>query len=347
LTQLENDSFLRACWRKEADFTPVWFMRQAGRYLESYRRIRAENDVLTICKTPELSAKVTVAAVDELGVDAAILFADIMLPLDALGVKLDLVDGTGPVIENPVATMEDLEKLEGFSPKDQVPYVLDSVGAVKQALDERVPLIGFSGAPFTLASYLIEGSPSRDFAKTKKMMYSQPELWKTLMARLSRIVSSYLLAQIHAGVDAVQLFDSWSGCLSPTDYHEFVLPYNKEILEGLSSNRVPRINFGVGTAGILRTMKEAGGDVIGVDWRIPIDEAWRQVGDMAIQGNLDPATLLGQWHLVEARTKEILARIGGRPGHVFNLGHGVLPETSPERAKELVSFVHKATRQRS
>ena len=208
MTQLENDSFLRACWRKEAEFTPVWFMRQAGRYLESYRRVRAKNDVLTICKTPELVAKVTVAAVDELGVDAAILFADIMLPLDALGVKLDLVDGTGPVIENPVATMEDLEKLKGFSPKDHVPYVLDSVGAVKQALDERVPLIGFSGAPFTLASYLIEGSPSRDFAKTKTMMYSQPELWMALMSRLSRSVSSYLLAQVHAGVDAVQFYDS-------------------------------------------------------------------------------------------------------------------------------------------
>ncbi|TMI36887.1 uroporphyrinogen decarboxylase [Candidatus Bathyarchaeota archaeon] len=297
MTQLENDSFLRACWRKEAEFTPVWFMRQAGRYLESYRRVRAKNDVLTICKTPELVAKVTVAAVDELGVDAAILFADIMLPLEAMGVKLDLVDGTGPVIENPVAAMEDLEKLKDFSPKDHVPYVLDSVRAVKQALDERVPLIGFSGAPFTLASYLIEGSPSRDFAKTKTMMYSQPELWMALMSRLSRIVSSYLLAQVHAGVDAVQLFDSWSGCLS--------------------------------------------------DWRVPIDEAWRQVGDIAIQGNLDPATLLGHWPLVEARTKEILARIGGRPGHVFNLGHGVLPETSPERAKELVNFVHKATQQRS
>jgi uroporphyrinogen decarboxylase len=347
MTQLDNDNFLRACWKKETDFTPVWFMRQAGRYLDSYRKIRAKNTVLTICKTPELSTKVTVAAVDELGVDAAILFADIMLPLDALGVKLDLVEGTGPVIENPVATMEDLEKLKGFSPKDHVPYVLESIGSVKQALDDRVPLIGFSGAPFTLASYLIEGSPSRDFAKTKKKMYSQPDLWKALMSRLSHIVSSYLLAQVHAGVDAVQLFDSWSGCLSPTDYQEFVLPYNREILESLSETRVPRINFGVGTAGILRTIKDAGGDVIGVDWRIPIDEAWHQVGNVAIQGNLDPATLLGEWNLVEARTKEILARVGGRSGHVFNLGHGVLPETSPEKARELVHFVHKSTRHRA
>src|SRR5881398_796274 len=199
-------------------------MRQAGRFLASYRRVRAKNDVLTICKTPELAAKVTVAAVDELGVDAAILFADIMLPLEALGVKLDLVDGTGPVIENPVAAIEDLERLKGFSPKDHVPYVLDSVRAVKQALDERVPLIGFSGAPFTLASYLIEGSPSREFIRTKKMMYDQPELWGQLLSKLSRIVTTYLLAQVKAGVDALMLFDSWSGCLSPADYRDFVLP---------------------------------------------------------------------------------------------------------------------------
>src|SRR5438128_3648687 len=282
-------------------------MRQAGRFLESYRRVRAKNDVLTICKTPELAAKVTVAAVDELGVDAAILFADIMLPLDALGVKLDLVDGTGPVIENPVAAMEDLEKLKGFSPKDHVPYVLDSVRAVKQALDERVPLIGFSGAPFTLASYLIEGSPSRDFAKTKTMMYSQPELWMVLMERLSRIVSSYLLAQVHAGVDAVQLFDSWSGCLSPVDYEEFVLPHTKRIFQQLEGRGVPRIHFGVGTAGLLSDMRETGSDVYGVDWRIPLDEAWKVLGndDVAIQGNLDPATLLSNWTLVETRATEI------------------------------------------
>jgi len=345
MRQLENDNFLRACWRKETDFTPVWFMRQAGRYLESYQKVRAKNDVLTICKTPELSAKVTVAAVDELGVDAAILFADIMLPLDALGVKLELVDGVGPVIQKPVGNMEDVEKFEGFAPKDQVPYVIDSIRLVKQILDDRIPLIGFSGAPFTLASYLIEGRPSRDFARTKKMMYSQPDVWNALMSRLSIIVSSYLQAQISAGVDAVQLFDSWSGCLSPTDYQEFVMPYNKEILETIGTNPIPRVHFGVGTAGILRIMKEAGGDVIGVDWRIPIDEAWEQIGNVAIQGNLDPATLLGRRSLLEARTKEILSRIGGRPGHVFNLGHGVLPETPVENAKELVQFVHKTTRQ--
>lgn len=318
-------------------------MRQAGRYLASYRKIRAENDVLTICKIPELSTKVTVAAVDELGVDAAILFADIMLPLDSLGVKLQLVDGVGPVIQNPVATVEDIEKFEDFYPKDHVPYVLDSVNLIKQTLDERVPLIGFSGAPFTLASYLIEGSPSRDFAKTKKMIYSQPQLWKALMSKLSDIVSSYLNSQVDAGVDAVQLFDSWSGCLSPTDYEQFVLPYNKGILESVASRGVPRIHFGVGTAGLLNIMKNAGGEAIGVDWRVPINEAWDRIGDIAIQGNLDPAALLGDWDIIESRTKEILSRIRGRRGHIFNLGHGVLPETPVEKAKQLVNFVHRAT----
>ena len=347
MTELENDNFLRACWKKETDFTPVWFMRQAGRYLASYQKIRAENDVLTICKTPELATKVTVAAVDELGVDAAILFADIMLPLDALGVKLQLVDGIGPVIQNPVAETEDLGKFESFSPKDHVPYVLDSIRLIKQTLDGQVPLIGFSGAPFTLASYLIEGSPSRDFTKTKKMMYSQPDVWNGLMSKLSKIVTNYLQAQISAGVDAVQLFDTWSGSLSPTDYEQFVLPFNKAIMGGLSSSGVPRIHFGVGNAGILSVMKSVGGDVVGVDWRIPIDEAWNRVGNVAIQGNLDPATLLAERDLIEARTKDVLSRIGGRRGHVFNLGHGVLPETRSEKAKELVRFVHENTRTRA
>src|SRR6266566_3708204 len=228
MTGLENDNFLRACWRKETEYTPVWFMRQAGRYLESYQKIRAKHDVLTLCKTPDLSAKITTNAVSDLGVDAAILFADIMLPLEGIGVKLKLVDGVGPVIERPVENKEQVESLKG-----------------------RVPLIGFSGAPFTLASYLIEGSPSREFIRTKKMMYDQPELWGQLLSMLSRIVTTYLLVQVKAGVDAVMLFDSWSGCLSPADYRDFVLPYNQKILTDLSGKNVPRILFGVGTAGIL------------------------------------------------------------------------------------------------
>ncbi|OLC82573.1 MAG: uroporphyrinogen decarboxylase, partial [Thaumarchaeota archaeon 13_1_40CM_3_50_5] len=241
MTGLENDNFLRACWRKETEYTPVWFMRQAGRYLESYQKIRAKHDVLTICKTPELSAKITTSAVSDLGVDAAILFADIMLPLEGIGVKLKLVDGVGPVIEKPVENKEHVESLTGFSSEEHVPYVLDAIRIIKQQLRERVPLIGFSGAPFTLASYLIEGSPSREFIRTKKIMYDEPELWGQLLSNLSRIVTTYLLAQSKAGVDALMLFDSWSGCLSPADYRDFVLPYNQKILTDLSGKNVPRI----------------------------------------------------------------------------------------------------------
>jgi len=319
-------------------------MRQAGRYLESYRKVRAKNDVLTICKTPELAAKVTVGAATELGVDAAIIFADIMLPLEGIGQSFKLVDGIGPVVEKPIARMEDVKTIGKFSPKDHVPFVTDAIELAIQQLDGREPLIGFSGAPFTLASYLIEGSPSREFSKTKRMMYAEPEAWNLLMTKLSSIVSDYLLAQIRAGVDAVQLFDSWSGCLSPSDYQEFVLPFNQLIFERLKPGNVPRIHFGVGTAGILKQMTEAGGDVFGVDWRISIDDAWAVLGHVAIQGNLDPATLLGANELVHSRSKDILARIGGRPGHIFNLGHGVLPDTPPERVKNLVQFIHGTTR---
>jgi uroporphyrinogen decarboxylase len=343
---LENDNFLRACWRKETDYTPVWFMRQAGRYLESYQRIRAKNDVLTICKTPELSAKITIDAISELGVDAGILFADIMLPLEGVGVKLKLVDGVGPVIEKPVETTEQVETLSGFSPEQHVPYVLQAIRLIKQQIDEKLPLIGFSGAPFTLASYLIEGSPSRDFIRTKKLMYDQPDLWNQLLSNLSQIVAAYLHAQIRAGVDAVMLFDSWSGCLSPADYGDFVLPYNQKILTDLSGGNVPRILFGVGTAGILDEMRKADSDVFGVDWRLPIDDAWQVLGETAIQGNLDPATLLASDKLIQERTKDILGRVGGKPGHIFNLGHGVLPETRPEKAKKLVQFVHDSTKKK-
>ena len=319
-------------------------MRQAGRYLQSYQRVRAKNDVLSICKTPELSAKVTVEAATELEVDAAIIFADIMLPLEGIGQKFRLVDGIGPVVDRPVQRKEDVETFGKFSAKDHVPFVTDAIKLAIHELDGRTPLIGFSGAPFTLASYLIEGSPSRDFTKTKKMMYDQPEAWKLLMSKLSSMVSDYLEAQIRAGVNAVQLFDSWSGCLSPSDYSEYVLPYNKQIFEELKPGGVPRIHFGVGTAGLLKMMKQAGGDVFGVDWRISIDEAWTILGHVAIQGNLDPAILLGSNELVHVRSKDILSRIGGRPGHIFNLGHGVLPETPPENVKNLVQFTHRTSR---
>ncbi len=342
IASVVNDNFLRACWRKEVDHTPVWFMRQAGRYLESYRRIRAEHDVLEICKIPELSAKVTLDAVKELGVDAAILFADIMLPLEGAGVELEIVDG-GPKIKTPVRNADIIQKLDNFNPQEHVPHVLDAIDLVKSTLSGQIPLIGFSGGPFTLASYLIEGGPSRDFTETKKVMYGQPELWNRLLSSLSEMVSSYLSAQVSSGVDAVQLFDSWIGCLSRADYQESVLPYTKKIFELLENRRVPRIHFGVGTAGLLESMSQAGSDVVSVDWRIPIDEAWSRLGEQGVQGNLDPATLLGNWSLIETRTKEILSRTNGKPGHIFNLGHGVLPETNPERLKQLVKFVHEST----
>ncbi|HZY95079.1 MAG TPA: uroporphyrinogen decarboxylase [Candidatus Bathyarchaeia archaeon] len=345
IASLVNDNFLRACRKKDVEYTPVWFMRQAGRSLESYRKIRKDHDVLEICKTPELAADVSVNAVRELGVDAAILFADIMLPLEGAGINLKIIDG-GPRIEKPFSNMEVIDKLDKFSPKDHVPYVLDAVRATKSSLSDQIPLIGFSGAPFTLASYLIEGGPSRDFGETKKIMYGQTELWSRLLDSLSEMVSSYLLAQIKAGVDAVQLFDSWVGCLSPTDYQQFVLPFTKKIFERLGDQGVPRIHFGVGTGGLLESMSQFQSDVIGVDWRIPIDEAWARIRDQGIQGNLDPGTLLGDWKLVETRTREILGRVNNRPGHIFNLGHGVLPETNPEQLRKLVGLVHQATEKR-
>ena len=346
MTGFENDNFLRACWRKDTEYTPVWFMRQAGRYLESYQKVRAKHDVLTICKTPELSARITIDAVSELAVDAGILFADIMLPLEGLGVKLKLVDGTGPVIERPFENKAQVDGLSDFSPEEHVPYVLDAVQLVKQQLGEKVPLIGFSGAPFTLASYLIEGSPSREFTRTKRLMYDQPQLWSQLLSKLSQIVATYLLAQIKAGVDSVMLFDSWSGCLSPADYRDFVLPCNQKILAELSGKNVPRVLFGVGTAGILSEMREADSDVFGVDWRLPIDDAWQVLGEIAIQGNLDPATLLASEKLIKERTRDILGRVAGKRGHIFNLGHGVLPETKPEKAKSLVQYVQESTKKK-
>ncbi len=313
--------------------------------MECYRKIRAQHDVLTICKTPELAAKITLDAAGELGVDAAILFADIMLPLEGMGVSLSIADG-GPQIEDPLRNEDGASRLKKFVPEQHVPYVLDTVERVKSGLDDKIPLIGFSGAPFTLASYLIEGGPSRDFTETKKMMYKQPDVWNKVMSSLTTTVSSYLQAQVEAGVDAVQVFDSWSGCLSPADYEEFVLPFTKKVFEGLEATGVPRIHFGVGTAGLLESMKKAGGDVYGVDWRVPIDYAWRVLGQVAIQGNLDPAAVLGKWELTEARVIDILNRIGGRPGHIFNLGHGVLPETEPEHLKRLVKFVQEKARGR-
>jgi len=319
-------------------------MRQAGRFLPEYRKIRAKHSLVEICKDPELSAEVSVLPVDTLGVDAAILFADIMLPLEGMGVRFEIKDGIGPVIQSSLDEFQKVNSLSTLDPSSDVPYVIEAISATKKLLNSRVPLIGFCGAPFTLASYLIEGHATRDFLKTKKLMYNDPKTWHLLMDKLSTSMGTYLRAQADAGVDAVQLFDSWVGCLSPADYRAYVLPYSKRVLNYIKDKAIPRIHFGTGTSAMLEEMKHAGGDVFSIDWRIPIDVAWRMLGyDVAIQGNLDPAVLLGDRDLIRARATDILTRTGNRPGHIFNLGHGILPETPQESAQQLVDFVHEHT----
>ena len=342
-----NDRFIRACRRESPDATPVWFMRQAGRFLPEYRKIRTKHSVVDICKDPELSAEVSVLPVDALGVDAAILFADIMLPLEGMGVRFEIRDGIGPLIQSSLDDYQKVRSLSALAPTADVPYVMEAIAATKKLLDSRVPLIGFCGAPFTLASYLIEGHATRDFLNTKKLMYNDPRTWHLLMDKLSTSMGTYVRAQADAGVDAIQLFDSWVGCLSPTDYHAYVLPYSKRVFSYLKDKAVPCIHFGTGTAGMLEEMKHAGGDVFSIDWRIPIDVAWRTLGyDVAIQGNLDPAVLLGDRDLITARATEILMRAANRSGHIFNLGHGILPETPQENVRQLVEFVHQHTMSR-
>lgn len=300
---------------------------------------------MTICKTPELCAEVSSLPVDVLGVDAAIMFADIMLPLEGMGVAFEIKEGVGPMISNPIRDLESVMSLADFHPSADVPFILDAISLTRKRLDGRVPLIGFAGAPFTIASYLIEGRSTRDFVKTKTLMYRHPETWKLLMDKLANAMSVYLRAQIHAGVDAVQLFDSWIGCLSPTDYHRYVLPYSRRVLDDLKNTEAPRIHFGTGTATLLEEMKEAGGDVFSIDWRIPIDQAWQRLGEsVAIQGNLDPAILLAGTNIIKTQTTEILKRTSGRRGHIFSLGHGMLPDTPTESVIELVKFIHAYTK---
>jgi uroporphyrinogen decarboxylase len=337
-------SLVRAARREVVDRRPVWFMRQAGRALPEYRKIREAHDLFTICQSPELCAEVTLQPVRRLGVDGAVLFADIMLPVAfGLGVELQLVDGVGPVIEHPIRTRSDVDRLASRSAQDAVPFVMETIRLVRRELDPSLAVIGFSGAPFTLAGYLIEGKPSREFHKTKAMMYSEPALWEALMTRLSRLVLDYLLAQIDAGAQLVQVFDSWVGCLSPEDYRRYVLPHLAGIFAGVQRTNTPSIHFATGSAGILSLMREAGGDVIGVDWRVDLGEAWRLIGyDRGIQGNLDPARLLAPWPVLEDGARRVIAGAGQRPGHIFNLGHGVLPDSPVEHLQRLVEFVHEA-----
>ncbi|HMU55090.1 MAG TPA: uroporphyrinogen decarboxylase [Nitrospira sp.] len=336
-----NDRFLRACRREPVDCTPVWFMRQAGRYMAEYRSLRAKHSMLELCKIPDLAAQVTLQPIERFPLDAAIIFADILLPLEAMGLHLEFAEGEGPVIHNPVRERADVERLRVIE-GDELEYVADAIRQARQALRGRVPLIGFAGAPFTLASYAIEGGGSRNYVLTKSIMYREPDVWHKLMDKLARVVTGYLRRQISAGAQAVQLFDSWVGCLSAGDYTEYVLPHVQLIFEGLKREGVPMIHFGTGTTAILKHMREAGGDVIGVDWRVPLDEAWSLIGhDRAVQGNLDPVALYGPLGEIERRVEDILRRAGGRNGHIFNLGHGILPTTPVEHVDAAVSMVHK------
>ena len=335
-----ESSFLRACYRLPVDTTPVWFMRQAGRYMPEYRLIREKYSLLEICYHPELAAEVTLQPVRALGVDAAILFADILLPAIPLGVGLEFAKGEGPVLQNPVRTMQDVKNLRDVDPGTDLGYVMDAIRILRGTLG-HIPLIGFCGAPFTVASYLIEGGSSREFLTTKTMMYAESQVWHALMERLSGVLADYLVAQIRAGAQAVQVFDSWVGALSPSDYERFVLPYSQIVLDAAKAEGVPVIHFGTNTTTLLPLMKRAGGDVIGLDWRIPLDEGWDLLGeDVAVQGNLDPAVLFAPLPEIKRRVHDILRRADGRAGHIFNLGHGILQHTPVENVRAVVDMVH-------
>ncbi|MBO3736041.1 uroporphyrinogen decarboxylase [Actinoplanes sp. NEAU-H7] len=342
VTVLQDSPFVRACRGLPGPHTPVWFMRQAGRSLPEYRKIRQGVGMLESCRRPDLVTEITLQPVRRHNVDAAIFFSDIVVPVAAAGIDLDIVAGTGPVVAEPVRTEADLARLRPIVPAD-VDFVTEAVRLLVAELG-ATPLIGFAGAPFTLASYLIEGGPSRTYLKTKAMMYGAPELWNALLARLAEITLTFLRVQIDAGVSAVQLFDSWAGALSEADYRRFVMPHSAAVLNGLIDAGVPRIHFGVGTGVLLEAMGEAGADVVGVDWRTPLDEATRRIGpDRAVQGNLDPAILFAGWDVVERETRRVLDQGKAAPGHVFNLGHGVMPETDPDILTRLVALVHEVS----
>lgn len=333
--------FLDACRRRPTDVRPVWFMRQAGRYMKQYREIRQHHGILEICKRPDLAAQVTLQPVEILDVDAAIIFADLLLPVEPMGLKLRFAAGEGPVIENPVRTSNDIDSLS-ISNTDDLGYVGESIQRVVAALAGRVPVIGFVGAPFTMASYMIEGGPSRNYIKTKQMMYHDETLWRRLMGKLVDVLGAFAVLQVSAGARIVQVFDSWVGALGPDDYVRFVAPYSRALLERIRAASVPVIHFGTGAAGFFRELHAAGGDVMGVDWRVNIDQAWMDISyRSAVQGNLDPAVLFAPLPELRMRVHELLKRTGSRPGHIFNLGHGILPETPVENVKACVEIVRE------
>jgi len=338
------DRFLKACRREPVDCTPVWMMRQAGRYLPEYREIRKKHTFLEMCKTPEVAAEVTIQPVRRYEIDAAIIFADILLPLEPMGIGLEFSKGEGPVIHNPVRTMADVEKLKPIDAASQIDYLMKAIKIVLKELNGKVPLIGFTGAPFTLASYIIEGGGSRNYEHAKAMMFSQPRTWHKLMEHLTGVIINYLNAQIDTGVQAVQIFDSWVGALGPSDYREFVLPHQKKVIAGIKKT-VPIIHFAHGASHLLEMVSEAGGDVIGLDWRCDLDAAWNRVGfDKAVQGNLDPISLFGSKEFIRKRTKEIIDRAGGRNGHIMNLGHGILQQTLLDHAEEFINATHELSK---
>jgi uroporphyrinogen decarboxylase len=330
---------VRAARREPVERTPVWFMRQAGRSLPEYRAVRQRHSLWEVAHTPELCAEVTLQPVRRHGVDAAVMFADIMTPVLGMGLNVDLVEGVGPVVEHPVRTLADVEALHVPDPDAAFAPLLEAIGIVRGELAPEQAVVGFCGGPFTVAGYLVEGKPSREFATVKSLMYREPDVWSALMAKLADCFASYVAAQVRAGADVVQLFDSWVGALSPSDYEEFVAPWSAQILAAAGA---PTIHFGTGASTLLPAMTRAGGDVIGLDWRIALDDGWALVGERAVQGNLDPAALLGPWERVESAARDVLRRAGGRPGHIFNLGHGVLPRTEPDTITRLAELVQSA-----
>ena len=335
-----NTRFLDACWGKPVDRTPVWLMRQAGRYLPEYMEVRSGCSFLELCKTPDLAAEVTIQPVDILGVDAAILFSDILTPIEPMGMKLDFVPG--PVFENPVRTLADVEKLRIPQMEEDVPYVLETIKILRRELATKVPLIGFGGAPFTLACYMVEGKGSKEFAQIKRMMYAAPDVYGALMEKVTAMDTEYLNAQIGAGAQAIQIFDTWGGILSPVDYERFVLPYTAKLIGGLNRADIPVIHFVKGAGTMLDVVKRAGGHVMGLDWHVDLGKARDILGPgMAVQGNLDPTVLFAPRDFIEKEVKRILEENAGRPGHIFNLGHGILPTVPPENAVFMVECVHR------
>jgi len=333
---------MRAARRAAVERTPVWFMRQAGRVLPEYRAIRERMTLLEICQHPELCTEVTLQPIQRFEMDAAILFADLMHPLVGVGIDLELVEHVGPVIAEPIRNDADVARIRSLDTARDLPYVLESIRLIKRALAGKIPLIGFVGAPFTLASYLVEGRPSRDFLKTKQLMYSRPDVWASLMSRLSDVIVSFAKSQVEAGVDVLQVFDSWIGCVSPMDYERFVRTTVRRIFEQLAPLGVPMIHFGVNTAMLLPQMRDDGGTIIGADWRIPLDDAWKTIGyEKGIQGNLDPAVLLAPRGVIDDAVKNVLARAEGRAGHIFNLGHGLHPTTPLEGVQRAVEAVRE------